>query len=68
MTQSDRIGMLCNTPALLLDSGFRRNDNKGGRLHGYTPAWMYAYRDAGGRPRLEQAVEVVDRVGNKRSR
>ena len=27
-----------------------------------------AYRDVGGRPRLEQAVEAVDRVRNKRSR
>ena len=32
------------------------------------PAWMHAYRDVGGRPRLEQAVEVVDRVGNRPSR
>ena len=25
------------------------------------PVWMHAYRDVGGRPRLEQAVEVVER-------
>ena len=61
----------------LLDSSFRWNDGGGissfmDRMSGMrregTPAWMYACMDAGGRPRREQAVEVVDGVGNRPSR
>ena len=29
---------------------------------------MYAYRDVGGRPRLEQEVEAIDRVWNTSGR
>ena len=35
-------------------------DKMSGMRRKGTPAWMYAYRDVGGRPRLEQAVEVVE--------
>ena len=58
-------GGLC---LLLLSSCRRKLACMDARLHGCTPKGMYAYRDVGGRPRLEQAVEGVDRVWNKRSR